>query len=99
MSKFIAMQRLHEPWLISPTAHDAIKETLLGLEVDIQAEPVDQKPYAQHNGIAVLNLKGTMMKNPTPVEQLFLGATCTQAFCDQANEIKQNVNIQGFYLM
>lgn len=98
MSKFIAMQRLNEPWLISATTYDSIKETLLGLEVDQQVEATEEDKYIEANGIALLSLKGTMMKNPTPIEQAFLGATCTQNFTAQAQEIKKNPAIAGVLL-
>lgn len=98
MSKFIAMQRLSQPWLISAITYDSIKETLLSLEVDQQVEALEEDKYIEANGIALLSLKGTMMKNPTPIEQAFLGATCTQNFTAQAQEIKKNPAIAGVLL-
>ena len=98
MSKFQAMQRLYEPWLINATIWDSIKETIVGLDVDVVAEPIKEKPYSQSNGIAVLSLKGTMMKNPSALEQAFIGATCTQSFTNQVNEIRNDPNIMGVIL-
>lgn len=98
MSKFLALQRLSQPWLISPQCYDAIHETLSAIDGAEQVEPVQNDSYINNGGIALLSLKGTMMKNPTPIEQVFLGATCTQAFTNYCKEISSNPSIQGVLL-
>lgn len=98
MSKFIALQRLYQPWLITPATYEGIRDTILAIEPDVEIPAPKQSSYTESNGVALLSLKGTMMKNPTPLEQVFLGATCTQAFCNQAIEINKNPSIKGVLL-
>ena len=98
MSKFISLQRLAQPWLLSATDYDNLRETILGVDANVDVSPQEQEAYQQSNGIALLSLRGTMIKNPTPMEQAFVGATCTQAFTNSCNAIRENPAISGVIL-
>ena len=98
MSKFKSLQRLNEPWLISQDRYSAIKETIDGLDANIDLDAIEPVGLHNINGIGLITLKGTMMKNPTALEQAFLDATCTQAFEQQCDEALADDQILGVLL-
>ncbi len=98
MSKFLTLQRLNQPWLISQPIFNQLRDTINAWDDNIVAEETPDETYTQSNGMALLSLKGTMMKNPTAIERAFLGATCTYALTNQIKEIKNNPAIQGVLL-
>lgn len=104
MSKFTALQRLYEPWLVYPSIFEAYKDTLLSMNDEVYGQEIElneenpEKGYITSGPYALVSLKGTMIKNPTAVERVFMGATCTSAFTDQVNELAENPNIMGVLL-
>lgn len=98
MSKFLALQRLNQPWLISHQMFGQLRDTINAWDDNLTAEMPEEDSYSEINGIALLSLKGTMMKNPTAIERVFLGATCTGQLCASINEIGKNPNIKGVLL-
>ena len=98
MSKFRALQRLDEPWLIAKNLLGSIRSTIEGLDPEIVSEPLGHAPVENINGIALVTLKGTMVKHPTAIEQVFLGAVDTAEFQRQCEEAEKDESVMGVLL-
>lgn len=98
MSKFTALQRLQEPWLISRSLYGTIRSTIEELDADAVGEFIEHPPIDNINGMAMITLKGTMVKNPSAIEQVFLGATDTSEFERQVREVASDESILGVML-
>lgn len=96
--KFKALQRLTEPWLASRETYDHAKLMIHQANENLIAEPEDLECPEMANGMACVSLKGLMLKNPSPLERVFLGATCTEAFTQQIKDLTINESVQGVIL-
>ena len=92
--KFKALQRLSEPWLTSRETYNFVRQTIIEASEPIDAIE-DESNLQVGNGLAFVSLKGLMIKNPTPMERAYLGATCTQAFATQIEELAYTEAVQG----
>lgn len=93
--KFKALQRLDEPWLVAQSTYSHIAKTIQSSELAEVVEIPESNEVETFNGIAMVSLKGLMVKDPTPLEQVFLGATCTGNFTDQIESLIDNPVVQG----
>ena len=96
--KFKALQRLAEPWLTTRSTYEHIRKVIESAEDNADYTIAESTNIETSNGIALVSLKGLMLKNPSPLEQIFLGATCTQSFTDQIEALIDNSAVQGVLL-
>ena len=96
--KFKALQRLAEPWLTTSSTYEHIKSVIMSADEQAEFTIAESENIETANGIALVSLKGLMVKNPSPLEQVFLGATCTQSFTDQIEALTENNSVQGVLL-
>lgn len=93
--KFKALQRLAEPWLTTRSTYEHVRNVIESAEDNAEFTIAESTNVETANGIALVSLKGLMVKNPSPLEQVFLGATCTQSFTDQIEALIDNSAVQG----
>lgn len=98
MDRFKALERLSEPWLTTESTYANIKQTILTEDINPEQILQDEQPFESANGIALVSLKGLMVKHPTPMEQLLLGATCTASFTSQIEQLIGNPSVSGVML-
>lgn len=96
--KFKALQRLSEPWLASRETYNHARQMVHEANDDLISEIDELQALEMSNGIACVSLKGLMLKNPSPLERVFLGATCTETFTSQMNDLAMNESVQGVIL-
>ena len=93
--KFKALQRLADPWLTSRETYNFVRQTIIEASDTQDLKLEDEQNMEVGNGLAFVSLKGLMIKNPTPMERAFLGATCTQAFTTQIEDLIHTEGVQG----
>lgn len=96
--KFKALQRLSEPWLTTSSTYEHIKSVISSADEQAEFSIAENQELETANGIAMVSLKGLMVKNPSPLEQVFLGAVCTESFTNQIESLIDNNSVQGVLL-
>jgi signal peptide peptidase SppA len=92
-------RRLMEPWLISELGYLAIQSTIEQCSSENFEVMETEEPQTEIQGeIAIVPLKGTMLKNPNALEKALLGATDTDVFAQKINEIRGDDSISAVVL-
>jgi len=94
------LRRMNEPWLCDATTYCSMRQIIeTSASVSEHQGYVDNSPPPQAVGdIAVVSLKGTMMRNPSGFEIAMLNATDTDKFTQNIRELANDDAVSAVVL-